>query len=122
VIRRLCEEARGVGARVMTLGEYAAWWNVRLGIRPTVTCGGGSLVSKCEGPSPAPGDLDVLLEISRRPGEKALIALGSSVALDKLSWRSVPLFSAPSDIRRMREFDLRGEIGRQFTRLQRRFP
>jgi hypothetical protein len=118
VVRDLCEEIRGSGARAMTMGEYADWWKVRRALRPTFLLEGDSVVaSPGDRKDAGPPDVSVCI---RREKEELLLPLPYGDVPprpDRVS-RYVP----PADIARTREFNLRGEIGRQFTRLQRRFP
>jgi hypothetical protein len=121
LIRSLCESAQIPGVRALTLGAYAAWWQKRAAVRPRFACDGHSLELTMD-PLETPEGHGVFVRVSQRGGKEALLPLGTSMPLEAVPWKTVPPFVAPSDIKRMREFDLRGEIGRQFTRLQRRFP
>lgn len=120
VVRDLCDHLRTSGARPVTLGEYAAWWSTRRALRPSFRFDGDSVFTSVEGVAPGAGACDVSVCISRKGGEEILVPLleGDS---DKERHGVMP-YVTPADITRIREFDLRGEIGRQFTRLQRRFP
>ena len=120
VVRDLCEHILECGARPVTMGEFALWWSRRRALRPVFRVVGGSVVTSVEEKSPSPGDCGVNVRISRRGGEEALVPLtGDDRGGEGLI---TPQYLPPSDILRVREFDLRGEIGRRFTRLQRRFP
>ena len=103
----------------MTLGEYAAWWSRRRSLRPVLTFENGTVVTSLEGPSPGPEPCDVEVCIRWNEGEESRAELPGRGSGDDR--QRVTPFPPPSDIARIREFDLRGEIGRQFTRLQRRF-
>jgi hypothetical protein len=120
VVRDLCDHCRGLGARAVTMGEYAAWWSSRRMLRPSFRVDGDSVVTSIEGDVPGAGACDVSVCISRKGGEETLVPLlpGDSGK----ERHGVQPYFPPADIARIREFDLRGEIGRQFTRLQRRFP
>ena len=120
VVRDLCDHLRVSGARPVTLGEYAAWWNNRRALRPSFRLDGDSVVTSVEGAGPAAGARDVSVCISRKGGEEILVPLLEGDSGKER--HGVTPFVPPADITRIREFDLRGEIGRQFTRLQRRFP
>jgi hypothetical protein len=120
VVRDLCDHLRGTGARQVTLGEYAAWWNARRALRPSFRLNGDSVVTSIEGVAPGAAGSDVTVCVSWKGGEESIVPLleGGS---GKERYGVIP-YVPPADITRIREFDLRGEIGRQFTRLQRRFP
>ena len=120
VVRDLCDHLRVYGARPVTLGEYAAWWNNRRALRPSFRLDGDSVVTSVKGAGPAAGARDVSVCISRKGGEEILVPLLEGDSGKER--HGVTPFVPPADITRIREFDLRGEIGRQFTRLQRRFP
>jgi hypothetical protein len=118
VVRALCEIGISRQARPMTLGQYAGWWEGRSGIEPHFVVERDSVgIEPPHGPYPA--DVDVI--VSRSGGETAQVGIGTKAQLRKLSWKHHEDFRPPPDIKRTREFDLRGSIGRQFTRLQRRF-
>ncbi len=120
VVRGLCEDIRNLGARALTLGEYAAWWTARGALRPSFILEGDSVRVSVEGASPGPAGLGVDVLVRRKGGDESLVPLPTGGPDTTL--RSSPPFEPPADVARTREFDLRGEIGRQFTRLQRRFP
>ncbi len=120
VVRDLCDHMRSSGARPVTLGEYAAWWSARRALRPSFRVDGDSVVTSIEGVAPVADACDVSVCISRKEGEEILVPLLEGDT-GKERRRVLPYVSA-GDITRIREFDLRGEIGRRFTRLQRRFP
>jgi hypothetical protein len=119
VVRNLCDQLRSSGARPVTLGEYAAWWSARRTLRPTFRLDGDSVITSIEGVAPDAGPSDVSVFITRKDGAETLVPLleGDS---GKERHRVKP-YVPTGDITRTREFDLRGEIGRRFTRLQRRF-
>ena len=118
VVGRLCDRVQSAGVRPVTLGEYAAWWRVRSSLRPTFTLEGDAVtVSVGEGVT---GAGEVRVSITRSHGEETSVPLPGDDHGRK--GRRAQPYSPPADILRIREFDLRGEIGRQFTRLQRRFP
>ncbi len=120
VVRDLCEHALGSGARPVKMGEFAAWWQCRRALRPVFRVDDGSVVTSLEENSPSSGNCGVEVRISRRGGEEVVVPLTED---DRGRERhSLPRYAPPADILRTREFDLRGEIGRRFTRLQRRFP
>jgi hypothetical protein len=117
VVRALCRSALRPGVRPMTLGEYADWWRRRLRMAVEIRTDGTTLSVR----HPSGGDENSCsLLISTSEGE-AEGSLAPTIVLKEQSWRLRPSFVPPGDIRRIREFDLRGEIGRQFTRFQRRF-
>jgi hypothetical protein len=120
VVRELCDHGRSSGARPVTLGDYAAWWSARCALRPSFRLEGDSVVTSIEGAVPETAACDVSVRISRKGGEETLVPLLSGDSGKER--RGVRPYVPPADIARIREFDLRGEIGRQFTRLQRRFP
>ena len=120
VVRNLCDHLRASGARPVTLGEYAGWWSTRRALRPSFRFEGDSVITSIEGGAPGAGAVDVSVCISRRGGEEILVPLLEGDSGKKR--HGVTPYVSPLDITRIREFDLRGEIGRQFTRLQRRFP
>jgi hypothetical protein len=120
VVRDLCDHLRSTGGRALTLGEYAAWWSNRRALRPSFRLDGDSVVTSVEGVSPGAGTYDVSVCITRKGGEESIVPLLEGDG-GKERHRMLP-YLPPADITRIREFDLRGEIGRQFTRLQRRFP
>ena len=120
VVRELCKSLRDSGARPLTLGQYASWWSVRRALRPRLTLEGESVVASLDNP-PAPAvAAGAEVCVTRKGGEVSFVPL-PGVETGKERRRSTA-FVPPDDIARTREFDLRGEIGRQFTRLQRRFP
>lgn len=129
VVRTICAEAHGVGVPPMTLAEYAAWWERRATANVRITVeeeeSGRGMGKKGKGvevnADSVPTTLDVFVRVSRQGGEEASVGLGTTTAHDALLWKRAPVYGAPEDIRRMRDFDMRGEIGRQLTRLQRRF-
>ena len=118
VIGKLCDLVLSAGARPVTLGEYAAWWRTRTALRPTFTFDGGSVTVSAEDNVPGAGE--VCVTITRKDGEGIFVPVPGD-DLGRKGGRVQP-YSPPADILRVREFDLRGEIGRRFTRLQRRFP
>ena len=120
VVRDLCDHLRSTGARPVTLGEYASWWSIRRALRPSFRLDGDSVITSLDGVAPGPGAGDVSVCISRKGGEEILVPLLQGDSGKER--HGVPPYVPPADITRTREFDLRGEIGRQFTRLQRRFP
>ena len=120
VVRDLCAHIRQSGARTITMGEYAAWWSARRALRPTFRLDGDSVVTSVERVAPGQSACDVSVRIIRKGGEEILVPLPEGNPGKE--WQHVEPYVPPADILRMREFDLRGEIGRQFTRLQRRFP
>lgn len=120
VVRDLCDHIRSSGARLLTMGEYAAWWGERRALRPMFRLEGDSVITSIEGVAPGADACDVSVYISRKEGEEVLVPLQEGDS-GKERHRVLP-YVPPADITRTREFDLRGEIGRQFTRLQRRFP
>ncbi|MEW6512322.1 MAG: hypothetical protein AB1428_15340 [Bacteroidota bacterium] len=118
VVRELCRLSKGNGILPLTLGEYAQWWQRRELIKPVIQIDGATIAgSDAGGTSP----VDIRFDVTLARGKSALLPCGAHEQLDRLSWSTAPAFRPPSDIKRIREFDLRGEIGRQFTRLQRRF-
>ena len=102
------------------MGEYATWWGERRALRPLFRLEGDSVITSIEGVAPGADAGDVSVYISRKEGEEVLVPLQEGDS-GKERHRVLP-YVPPADITRTREFDLRGEIGRQFTRLQRRFP
>jgi hypothetical protein len=119
VVRDLCEHVLECGARPMTMGEFARWWSRRTALYPVFRVVGESVATSVEENSPSPGDCGVNVRISRRGGEEVLVPLmGDDRGGER---RIAPPYLPPPDILRAREFNLRGEIGRRFTRLQRRF-
>lgn len=118
VIRGLCELALSRDAKPLTLGEYAGWWEGRSGIDPHFVVDGESFES---GLPEGRRFTDVGVTLSRRSGESARVALGAKAHFRSIPWEQPSAYAPPNDIKRTREFDLRGAIGRQFTRLQRRF-
>jgi hypothetical protein len=119
VVRTVIEVARSAGGTPITLGDYAAWWKRRTTSKLHVQWADGWIEVRFEGEQP-PADIPV--RVTRKAGEAAFIRSGGPVALAGLRWTGHTVFRAPADIKRVREFDLRGAIGRQFTRIQRRFP
>jgi hypothetical protein len=120
VVRELCASLLGSGARPLTMGQYAAWWGTRRALRPTFTLEGESVVTSVEGVPSAAGEWGVDVRVTRKGGEVSMTPLpGRETGSQRQRERE---YAPPEDIARTREFDLRGEIGRQFTRLQRRFP
>ena len=117
VVRSICARAQGDGIRSMTLAGYASWWKRRSSLLPELSVEGGVLTARCGG---GEAGSEVAVLITRQAGEEAEVGLGTT-ALEKVGWRGMETYHPPAEIRRTREFDLRGEIGRQFTRLQRRF-
>jgi len=119
VVRDLCEHIVERGARPLTMGEFAAWWQSRRSLRPVFRVVGESVLTSVEENSASPRNCNVDVRISRKGGKEVIVPLTG----DDRGGEShgLPLYSPPSDIVRTREFDLRGEIGRRFTRLQRRF-
>ena len=120
VVRDLCDHLRSTGGRALTLGEYAAWWKNRRALRPSFRLDGDSVITSVEGVPPADRLCDVSVCITRKGGEECIVPLLEGER-GKERHPMLP-YVPPADIARIREFDLRGEIGRQFTRLQRRFP
>jgi len=119
VLRDLCDHMQALGARPLTLGEYAAWWSSRLALRASFRLEGKSVITSIEGAGAEAGACDVCVRISTKEGEEILVPFPGGDP-GKKEHRGRP-YVPPADITRIREFDLRGEIGRQFTRLQRRF-
>ena len=117
VVRDLCRACLDTGARPVTLGEYADWWKERIALDPEFVLQ-GNVVNTSPGTHAGAGGMFSVI-VSRRGEGEVLVPLGQSDA--GLPRRTTPRFDPPPDIRRIREFDLRGEIGRQFTRLQRKF-
>jgi hypothetical protein len=120
VVRDLCDHLRSTGARPVTLGEYAAWWSARRALRPVFRLDGDSVITSNEDLAQGTGECEVSVCISRKGGQEVLVPLLQGDSGKER--HGVPPYVPPADIARIREFDLRGEIGRQFTRLQRRFP
>jgi hypothetical protein len=118
VIRSLCAFMKEHNVRTMTLGAYAEWWQRRSSVPLQLSVDAATLDTR-----PAEGSVsgDVAVTVTRAGGDEADVALGTVVRLDEILWRRTASFRAPHDVKRIREFDLRGAIGRQFTRLQRRF-
>lgn len=119
VIRSICELAISRQARPVTLGRYAEWWERRAGVVPHVAFQEETVETAPHGGGTSP--VDIALTVSRSGGETAEVGIGATVSLKSLTWKQEQEFRPPPDIKRTREFDLRGAIGRQFTRLQRRF-
>jgi hypothetical protein len=117
VIRDLCRQALRGNVRPMTMGAYAEWWlnrrNVKFNVRTTE---GGVQVEVQKG-----SDTGAMQLVVEHPSGEVLVPVARTIRLADISWQKKRLFLPPDDIRRIREFDLRGEIGRQFTRIQRRF-
>jgi hypothetical protein len=117
VTRDLCSSALEENVRPMTMGAFAAWWEDRCRVRYEVrNTTGGLEIDVREGKD--------VQEIGLRVSflsDQAVTPLAARIPLTGLSWRLRQEFRLPDDIRRTREFDLRGEIGRSFTRIQRRF-
>lgn len=118
VVRAFCELAISRQALPMTLGRFAEWWERRAGVTVQILIQGDTIETAPAGGSYA---VDAACIVSRRGGETAEVGLGAAIPLKNLAWKQEQEFMAPADIKRTREFDLRGAIGRQFTRLQRRF-
>jgi len=118
VVRSLCRNVRSPDIRAMTLGEYGAWWERRGALRACLTFDAGMLEAQSD---EGAWDTDFAVRVSRWEGEEAEIGFNRPVAINGIAWHASAAYQPPVDIKRTREFDLRGEIGRQFTRLQRRF-
>lgn len=109
-------ETRGVES--LTMLDFARWWTTRMKYRPTVTYEG----ERVRVESNAPADDAVWLRVVHPDGREAYVRPAADIDLNALRWnppREVP--PAPSDIRRIREFDPRGLLGELFTTLSRRF-
>jgi hypothetical protein len=119
VVQDLCDRCLQSGARAVTLGAYAAWWKKRALLEPSFGLEGDQAVTTAPGAHPDPGDWGVSVIITRKGGTRVSIPLGESDAGRQP--RAAEPYSPPEDITRIREFNLRGEIGRQFTRFQRKF-
>jgi hypothetical protein len=119
VVERICTMASLPTVRSLTLGEYAAWWKRRSGCNPHALVIGDTIETRLETTHPPVPDL--AFRVSRAGGEVAAIAPGIPAVEKELKWIKASAPGIPADVRRIREFDLRGEIGRQFTRIQRRF-
>ena len=119
VVRDLCEHAL-IRRPSLVMSEFAAWWQCRRALRPVFEVVGESVVTSPEADSLFPGNCGVDVRITRRDGEEVVVPLtGEERGKER---HGFPHYAPPPDIVRTREFDLRGEIGRRFTRLQRRFP
>ena len=117
VVRDLCRACLDTGAVPLTLGNYAAWWKERIALSPEFRCE-GDVVSTSSGGAERAGEKFSVKITRRREGETTVPLGGNDAGLPR---REEPVYTPPADIRRIREFDLRGEIGRQFTRFQRKF-
>ena len=120
VIRDLCDHAKASGAQPITLGKYASWWSARRALRPSFRLDGDSVITSLDAGAPESVPCDVRVHISRKEAGEVTVPLPAGDAGRER--HRIQQFVPPADIARTREFNLRGEIGRQFTRLQRRFP
>jgi hypothetical protein len=119
VVERICTMSTMPMIKAVTMGQYAAWWKHRGAARPRAHLEGGIIDVGLE--APLAGDADLAFRVSRPGGEEAVVASGMAIPSERLNWKRNPPHEIPDDVRRIREFNLRGEIGRQFTRFQRRF-
>jgi len=116
VVRDLCRRCLEAGATPVTLGAYADWWKERISLRPEFLVE-GDVVKTSAGSEHASRVFSV--DVTRKGEGKRIVPLGGTDA--GLPAGAESTYTPPADIRRIREFDLRGEIGRQFTRFQRKF-
>jgi hypothetical protein len=117
VTRELCRTALAGNARPMTMGAYAAWWEGRRRVKFEVRAVEGGLELDVREGRESP---EVGVRVSFLSDE-AIVPLAARIPFTGLVWRLRKEYRLPDDVRRIREFDLRGEIGRSFTRIQRRF-
>jgi len=117
VVRDLCRACVEAGALPLTLGSYAAWWKERIALSPEFRLEGNVVSTSAPGAAGAAQRFAV--HLTRRGEGEAIVPLGETDA--RAPRRARPSYVPPADIRRVREFYLRGEIGRQFTRFQRKF-
>jgi hypothetical protein len=106
----------------MTLGEYARWWKRREMLKMTIDVESAGITSILSSSSAGGGAADVRLRVSNPRGDYAFVPLEGRTGLTSAanwSQTSAPL-PPPSDIRRIREFDLRGMLGNLYTTMTRK--
>lgn len=106
----------------MTLGEYALWWKQREKLKMTIDYEEESITSKPGSTSGDAAPSDVRLRVSTPRGNCANFPLEGRIELKPVSrWSEThaPL-PPPADIRRIREFDLRGMLGDLYTTMTRK--
>jgi hypothetical protein len=121
VVQSILDRAMATQARTMSLGAFASWWKERAAVVPSFCLDDGRLISGDRNPHPPPTSNQMWFEVAAKDGSSAVFPLGSTLTLKDVAGNAHPEYSPPEDIARIREFDLRGAIGRQFTRFQRRF-
>ena len=121
VVQAILECGTSGATQTMSLGAFASWWKDRLSVVPGFCLEGDRLTSHDSGRSEGKEGKPVWFEVRTTKGQAGLFPLRSSVELQGVQADRKGEFVHPEDVQRIREFDLRGEIGRQFTRIQRRF-
>lgn len=107
---------KGIGNTTML--DYARWWKKRLRYRPEIVFENDQLKTQS---SKQPDD-SVGLRVVKPDKSEAFVVASAEIDLQSLTWRPArPVANAPSDIRRIREFDPRGMLGDLFTTLTRKF-
>ncbi len=103
VLKHLFEVAQSSGVTMMYFGEYAQWWNRRLGKTPRVELIGPKMyVNSSRGPEGG------WLRISRPDGTEAFTPAQNEIDMEELSWEIRPLpFVLPADYKRIRSFNYR---------------
>ncbi|MBX2993102.1 MAG: hypothetical protein KF749_18270 [Bacteroidetes bacterium] len=102
----------------MTMLEFARWWRKRLKYISSFNFEGSRLAMQ---PHSSVDD-SVWIRIIRPDGAEVLVQPSLLVELARLEWNPQRhRASAPTDIRRIREFDPRGLVGEVFSGLAQRF-
>ena len=113
-------EQRGIGN--VTLREYARWWKVRQSLRLTLVFQDDVLTVTG---APDPEDLEsasIWLRVVRPDGKHTIVPIEPRIDLGQgVAWipRADPVLP-PDDIRRTRDFDLRGMLGNLYTSMSRK--
>ena len=102
---------------MVTLGEYARWWQDREQMIPAMTIRRDE-ITVAETPASAGG---IWLEVSLPDGRTARVGGTPVIRLAELAWHPRPQISVPADLRASREFDPRTLLGDLFSTLSRKF-
>jgi hypothetical protein len=121
VVESILESGRAGATHTMSLGAFASWWKERLSVVPAFCLEGDRLTSHDNRQADGTESKRVCFEFTTAKGLTGISPMHSSIDLTGVHEERRREFVPPEDLQRIREFDLRGEIGRQFTRIQRRF-
>jgi hypothetical protein len=122
VAEAVFDEIDGRGIGNITLQEYAHWWKVRQSIKLTLAIQDDLLTVTG---IPDPEDLDsasVWLRVVKADGSYLLVPLEPRIDVGPgAAWNpGVEPVPPPGDIRRIRDFDLRGMLGNLYTSMSRK--